>query len=135
MENFLSKSYGKKFCNYKNYTAGDAFNVNCTNLLRKNCTVKQFGPWLILLCRLSRIHTHFFIKILRKNRIISISIKWGLYFKGCHSPDDEEYHQPGDMNAGRILFGHTSYIYRCLPILLPTFLADRRKKCSKASHA
>ena len=33
----------------------------------------------------------------------------GDYFEGCHGPDDEEYHQRGDMNAGRILFGHTSY--------------------------
>ena len=31
------------------------------------------------------------------------------YFEGCHGPDDEEYHQCGDMNAGRIVFGHTSY--------------------------
>ena len=34
----------------------------------------------------------------------------GDYFEGCHGPDDEELHQRGDMNAGRILFGHTSYI-------------------------
>ena len=41
---------------------------------RKNRTVRQFALWLILLCTLSKSHTNFFIKILRKNRTTRILI-------------------------------------------------------------
>ena len=45
-----------------------------------------------------------------KNRWERVVQSNGNYFEGCHGPDGEEYHQRGDMNAVRILFGHTSYM-------------------------
>ena len=42
----------------------------------------------------------------------------GDYLEGYHGPDDEEWHQRGDMNAGWILFGHTSYLYVCFFLYL-----------------
>ena len=43
------------------------------NFFGKNCTVKKFALWQRL-CRLSQIHTSFFIKILKNNHTVSIRV-------------------------------------------------------------
>ena len=72
------------------------------------------------------INKEYYFEVLKKKKAIPKSAfedcfkmwkhRWervvqsnGDYFKECLSPDGEESHQRGDMNVGRILFGHTSY--------------------------
>ena len=69
---------------------------------------------------------------LRWERVVQSN---GDYFVGCHVPDDEEYHQRGDMNASRILFGHTSLTYpfqESTGLLLPSLRLSMQMRSSNS---